>query len=330
MMGKASLTAFLLLLVLVISACSQLGSSDEVSSEAIKEYPNTDIRNIVPFSAGGTTDVNQRLIESFWKEHFPENMVIEYYAGAGGEVGFTELAKAKPDGYTMGSINTPHIILQPLGRPTQFEYDSFNVLARLVHDPQVLAVKADSKIQNLDQFIESVKDKPGSLSVGLTGTLTGDHLTTLKFMDAADVEVTMVPLAGSSDQVKELLGGHIDAIMGNVGDVTKDIDQFKVLAIATDERHEWLPDVPTFKEQDIDLVAAIDRGLALPKGTPKEIEEKLFKSLEEITSLPEYKKKMKEAGLVEGFMPGDEWTEIISEQKNEAEKILKKYDQIKK
>lgn len=313
---------------MIISACSQLGGTT-VSSEDIEKYPETEIRNIVPFSAGGTTDVNQRIIESLWKEHFPENMVIEYKPGAGGEVGFTELAKSQPDGYTMGSINTPHIILQPLGRNTEFEHDSFDILARLVHDPQVLAVKAGNDIKTLDQFVKKLKEKPGSLSVGLTGTLTGDHLTTLKFMEAAGVKVTLVPLAGSADQVKQLLGGHIDAIMGNVGDVTKDIEQYKVLAIATEERHEWLPDVPTFKEQGIDLVAAIDRGLAVPKGTPKEIKEKLFNALKEINNLPEYKKKMKKAGLVQGFMPGEEWAELISKQKAEAEEILKKYDLIK-
>ncbi|GGC83615.1 hypothetical protein GCM10007216_12810 [Thalassobacillus devorans] len=325
-MKKFYLIGFSMLILLFASACAQLGT--EVSSEDIESYPDKDVRNIVPFSAGGTTDVNQRIIESYWKDYFPENMVIEYYEGAGGEVGFTELSKAKADGYTMGSINTPHIILQPLARETQFEYDSFDILARLVHDPQVLAVKADSDIDDLDEFIEKVKEKPKSLSVGLTGTYTGDHLTTLKFMDTADVQVTPVPLAGSADQVKELLGGHIDAIMGNVGDVTKDLDQFNVLAIATEERHEWLPDVPTFKEQGIDLVAAIDRGLALPKDTPQEIHDKLFEALEQITSLPEYEEKMEDAGLVADFLPGDEWAELIEEQQKEAKEVLEKFDEI--
>ncbi|MFG6150650.1 tripartite tricarboxylate transporter substrate binding protein [Halobacillus sp. B23F22_1] len=323
-MKKVYLIALSLFMMVIVTACGNLGS--EVSSQDIESYPDQDVTNLVPFSAGGTTDVNQRIIESFWKDHFPENMVIEYREGAGGEVGFAELAKAKPDGYMMGSINTPHIILQPLARETQFESDSFDVLARLVHDPQVLAVKSDSDIETLDQFIEQVKEKPKSLSVGLTGTYTGDHLTTLKLMDEAGIEVTMVPLAGAADQVKQLLGGHIDAIMGNVGDVTKNKDQFRVLAIGTEERHDWLPEVPTFEEQGVDLVAAIDRGLALPKDTPQEIQDELFKALEEITSLPEYQKQMEEAGLVADFLPGDEWAELISEQKVEAEETLEKFD----
>lgn len=305
---------------------STTNESTETSGE---NYPTRSLTNIVPFSAGGTTDINQRIIEKFWKERFGESMIIEYKPGAGGEIGFTDLAKSKPDGYTMGSINTPHIILQPLGRPTEFQTDGFDIVARLVSDPQVLAVKADSKFNSLEDFINELKEKPGSLTVGMTGTLTGDHLTTLRFMDAAGVKVTPVPLAGSADQVTQLLGGHISAIVGNVGDVTADLEKFKVLAVATEERHDWLPDVPTFKEQGIDLVASIDRGLALPKGSPPEAREKIYKVLEEIVKLPEYQEKMRNAGLVDGFIKGEEWEKLIMEQKVEAERILDKFNLIK-
>jgi tripartite-type tricarboxylate transporter receptor subunit TctC len=163
----------------------------------------------------------------------------------------------------------------------------------------------------------------------MTGTLTGDHLTTLRFMDAAGVEVIPTPFPGAADQVAALLGGHIDAIVGNVGDVAKDPEKFRVLAVATEERHPWLPDAPTFKEQGIDLVASIERGLALPKGTSREVFDKLYKALEEITSLPEYKEGMEKAGLPGAFLHGDEWAELIASQQEEAERVLKQFDLIK-
>ncbi|MDQ0337960.1 tripartite-type tricarboxylate transporter receptor subunit TctC [Caldalkalibacillus uzonensis] len=320
-MKKCSvLLSITLMMALFLSACS--------SSTSVEDYPNRNIITINPFSAGGTTDVNLRLIESLWTDYFETNMVIEYKTGAGGEVGFTELAKAKPDGYTIGAINTPHIILQPLGRPTEFDTDSFDILVRLVSDPQVLAVRADSEFDRLDQFIDHLKQNPRSLTVGMTGTLTGDHLTTLMFMDRAGVEVNPTPFQGAADQVAALLGGHVDAIMGNVGDVAKEPQQFKVLAVATEERHEWLPDAPTFKEQGIDLVAAIDRGLAMPKGSPREAYEKLYEALEKITDLPEYLEGMENAGLPPAFLSGDEWAKLIEEQKQEAESILEQFNEI--
>ncbi|MGO4887439.1 tripartite tricarboxylate transporter substrate binding protein [Anaerobacillus sp. MEB173] len=327
---KKILTSFLFLVVMaIVAACGSDSSSTDSSGEngeaAASNYPERNITNIVPFSAGGTTDVNQRLIEKHWKDYFDTNMVIEYRTGAGGEVGFTELNNADPNGYTMGSINTPHIILQPLGRPTEFDYNTFEVIARLVNDPQVLAVRHDSRFNSLEEFIAELKEKPGSLTVGLTGTLTGDHLTILKFMSIAGVKVTEVPLPGAADQVAQLMGGHIDAIMGNVGDVAKDPDNYKVLGVATEERHEWLPDAPTFKEQGIDLVAAIERGLAFPKGTPKEAVDMVYEALEQIVALPEYQEGMKNAGLVDGFMHGDEWAESIEQQHEEAKVILEEF-----
>lgn len=335
-MRKGLLSIVMLVLVAAMVACGSTESSGENGSsepsdngngsESASDYPNGNIKNIVPFSAGGTTDANQRIIEKYWKDYFDSNMVIEYRTGAGGEVGFTELAKAKPDGYTMGTINTPHIILQPLGRPTEFDYDSFDVIARLVADPQVLAVKHDSKFETLDQFIEELKANPGSLTVGITGTLTGDHLTTLRFMQAAGVEVTMVPLAGAADQVTQLLGGHIDAIVGNVGDVTAEPDNYNILAVATEERHDWLPEVPTFKEQGIDLVAVIERGVALPKGSPKEALDMLYEALEQIANLSEYQEDMRNAGLVDGFLHGEEWAKDIERQYEEAKQVLEDFD----
>ncbi|KMJ55081.1 hypothetical protein AB685_29115, partial [Bacillus sp. LL01] len=293
------------------------------------DYPSRNITNIVPFSAGGTTDANQRIIEKYWSDYFDRSMVIEYRTGAGGEVGFAELAKGEPDGYTMGTINTPHILLQPLGRPTDFDFDSFDVVARLVADPQVLAVKHDdSRFETLEEFIEVLKGNPGSLTVGTTGTLTGDHLTVLRFMQAAGVEVTIIPLAGAADQVTQLLGGHIDAIMGNVGDVTAEPDNYNILAVATEERHDWLPDTPTFKEQGIDLIAVIERGLALPKGSPREALDMLYEALEHITSLPEYQEDMRNAGLVDGFQHGDEWAVDIQRQYEEARQVLQDFDLI--
>lgn len=332
-MKKGLLSLGMFVIMALLTACGGTESSGESASEqnndqntSSSDYPNRNITNIVPFSAGGTTDANQRIIEKYWTDYFDSNMVIEYRTGAGGEAGFTELARAEADGYTMGTINTPHIILQPLGRPTEFEYDSFDVIARLVADPQVLAVKHDSRFETLDQFIEELKANPGSLTVGMTGTLTGDHLTTLRFMQVAGVEVTMVPLAGAADQVTQLLGGHIDAIVGNVGDVTAEPDNYNILAVATEERHDWLPETPTFIEQGIDLVAVIERGLALPKGSPREALDMLYEALEEITSLPEYQEDMKNAGLVEGFMHGDEWAKEIERQYEEAAQVLEDFD----
>jgi tripartite-type tricarboxylate transporter receptor subunit TctC len=217
-----------------------------------------------------------------------------------------------------------------LGRPTEFTPESFLPVARLVSDPQVLAVKSDSEYKTLDQFVSYLKDHPKGLSVAQVGTLTGDGLTTLKFMKAAGVKVTSVPVSGSADSTKQLLGGHVDAMVGNVGDVTADPDKYNILGVATEKRHPWLPDVPTFKEQGLDLTAAIDRGWGVPKGTPVELRDKIQEAVKTITDMPEYQKDMKKAGLPSAFLPGDEWMNLIKQQKSEAKDILDQFDMLKK
>ncbi|WP_100401127.1 tripartite tricarboxylate transporter substrate binding protein [Bacillus sp. FJAT-44742] len=304
----------------VVSACNNTAES------SVDDYPTDNVTMIVPFSAGGTTDVNARLVESFWSEHFDENLVIEYREGAGGEIGFSQLANAEPDGYTVGNLNVPHIYLQPMGRETDFNTDSFDYLARLVSDPQVLVVREDSEFETLDDFMAALESNPGSLTVGMVGTLTGDHLATLNFMDETGLKVNESPFQGAADSMSNLLGGHVDAIMGNVGDVVTEQDRVRVLAIATEERHEWLPDVPTFQEQGVDLVAAIDRGLGLPEGTPEEVYEQLLHALEQITSEPEYEERMENAGLPSAFLPGEEWAEEIEQERQEAEDLLDEFE----
>ncbi|WP_018924910.1 tripartite tricarboxylate transporter substrate binding protein [Salsuginibacillus kocurii] len=311
----------------VLAACGGDEASDtQAEGDDSINYPEENVNMIVPFSAGGTTDVNARLIEEHWPDYFDENLVIEYREGAGGEVGFTEIANSEPDGYTIGNVNVPHIYLQPVGRDTDFDIDSFDYLSRLVADPQVLAVREDSEFETLDDFKAALEAEPRSQTVGIVGTLTGDHLTTLQFMDETGLEVNESPLPGAADAMSNLLGGHVDAIMGNLGDVITEQDQVRVLGIATEERHDWLPDAPTFKEQGVDLVAAIDRGLAFPKGTPDEVLEAVEEVIDEITSDPEYDESMENAGLPNEFLPGDEWEEEIREEAEQAEELLERFE----
>ncbi|PSL46893.1 tripartite-type tricarboxylate transporter receptor subunit TctC [Salsuginibacillus halophilus] len=315
----------------LIAACGddtggESADGEENGEDAAANYPEENVTMIVPFSAGGTTDVNARLIEDHWSNHFDTNLVIEYREGAGGEVGFTALGDADADGYTIGNINVPHIYLQPEGRDTDFDLDSFAYTSRLVSDPQLLAVHEDSEFETLDDFMDALEEDPGSQTVGIVGTLTGDHITTLQFMDETGLEVNESPFPGASDVVSNLLGGHIDAMMGNLGDVITEQDSIRVLGIATEERHDWLPDAPTFEEQGVDLVAAIDRGVAFPEGTPDEIVETVQDAIEEISNDPDYEQSMEDAGLPNEFLPGDEWEEQIRDEADDARDLLERFE----
>ena len=295
-----------------------------------EKYPSKDITMIIAFTAGGSSDVQARIVEKYFKQEFGVNTIITYKTGAGGAVGFGEIAKAKPDGYTIGGINVPHIVLQPLGQETQFTPDSFEYIAQVVNDPTVIAVKKDSPIKDLNDLIERAKKEPEKVTLGNVGTLTGHHITSLEFMDKTNTKFTLIPYKGAADEIAALLGGHVDAIVGNLNDVMRDTDKIRVLAIATKERHKMAPDWPTFKEQGVDLVSGITRHFAAPKGTPPEIVKRLREGFKNITSKPEYLEDMKKIGQPAEYLDGPEVEKMVKEESIKAKALLEKYGLLKK
>jgi tripartite-type tricarboxylate transporter receptor subunit TctC len=319
-----------LLLVLTFALTLGLTGCDNANKEpkegtAEEGYPKKDITVIIPFSAGGASDVQARIVEKYFKEQFGVNMIITYKEGAGGEIGFSEVAKAKPDGYTIGSINVPHIVLQPLARETEFNYDDFAFIGQMVNDPQVIAVMKDSKYNTLQDLIDDAKANPGKITLGNVGTFSGHHIASLNLMDLTGTEFTLVPYKGSADQIVALQGGHVQAIMGNLNDVMRDLEKYKLLAISTEERHSLAPDVPTFKEQGLDLISGITRLWAAPKGIAPETLAILREGFEKIAKDPNYLADMKKIGQPEEWLSGPEVEEQIKIEVEKATTLLEKY-----
>lgn len=160
----------------------------------------------------------------------------------GGIIGFTEIAKARPDGYTIGGLNVPHIILQPLAQNAQFTPDSFKYICQVVNDPQCIAVRKDSPYQSTSEIIAAARKNPGKIRVGLVGPLSGHHLMFLDYgKKYPDAKLTSVFYKGAADQNAALLGGEIDMIFGNHNDVERSIDEFRVLNVAAEKRNGFLP-----------------------------------------------------------------------------------------
>lgn len=316
-----------LILSLVLVGCQK---EEKESKEAAGEFPSKDITMIIPFSAGGSSDVQARIVEKYFKKEFGVNPIITYKAGAGGEVGFTELAKSKSSGYFIGGLNVPHIILQPLSRETEFTIDSFAYIGQMVDDPQVIAVLKDSKYNTLQDLIDDAKANPGKITMGNVGTFTGHHIATLKFMDLTGTEFTIIPYKGSADEIVALQGAHIDTIMGNLNDIMRDQEKYKVLGITTKERHPLAPDWPTFSEQGVEMTSGITRLFAAPKDIDPEKLERLREGFKNIANNPEYLKDMEKIGQPAEWKDGDKVYEQIKKESEEAKALLEKFGLLKK
>ncbi|ATX64838.1 Bug family tripartite tricarboxylate transporter substrate binding protein [Roseinatronobacter bogoriensis] len=235
-----------------------------------QDFPSRAIEYIIPFDPGGESDITARLQEPLMQEALGVNVNVRHQPGGGGAVAWSDFqSNAEPDGHEIIGINTPHIVAQPIQRADAgYTTDGFDIITWFHLTPHVVVVRADSPFETLEDLIEFAGENPQSLTMGGSGTFTGNHLETLRLMELADIRVTYIPFTGTGPLPAAILGGHVGAVMSNATLAVEMGDNVRVLAVASEERLETLPDVPTFLELGYDVVGGTYRGVAVPNGTP--------------------------------------------------------------
>ena len=254
------------------------------------EYPAKPITLMTAFNAGGGSDVSHRLLEKFAKGVFDQPIVVTYKAGAGGEIGWTWLVGAKADGYTIGGVDLPHIVLQPMLRPEGqpgYKTEQLSPLCGLVYDADVVMVPEDGPYKTFKDLIEYAKANPGKVKVATVGKLTGDHLFLMQIEKLTGAKFTQVPYSGSGKAIPALLSGEVDAYFGSGSSFLR-MEKTRGLAIGSKERYELCPDVPTFIEQGYAIESGKYRGLATPQNIPAEARQYLETKFAELCANPEY------------------------------------------
>jgi len=261
-------------------------------------YPAKSITYLVIFDPGGQSDREARRQQPHLEKLLGQKVLIDYKVGGGGALGWRELVKARPDGYLIAGINIPHIILQPLQQEVGYKTDQIVPVSLFQRTPLGLAVLSTSPFKTLGEVIEYAKKNPGALTIGGSGTFSGHHMATLRFEKLSGAKFTYVPFTGAAPQTAAFLGGHVAAMFGNSDDLVRYKDKIRVLAFASDERFPDFPDSSTFKEQGLDMVEAIDRGVGVPPGTPEPVIQKLDAAFLAIARNPEIVAEMKKQGFV--------------------------------
>ena len=295
------------------------------------EYPAKPITLMTAFNAGGGSDVSHRLLEKFAKGVFDQPIVVTYKAGAGGEIGWTWLIGAKADGYNIGGVDLPHIVLQPMLRPEGqpgYKTEQLSPLCGLVYDADVVMVPEDGPYKTFKDLIEYAKANPGKVKVATVGKLTGDHLFLMQIEKLTGAKFTQVPYSGSGKAIPALLSGEVDAYFGSGSSFLR-MEKTRGLAIGSKERYELCPDVPTFIEQGYAIESGKYRGLATPQNIPAEARQYLETKFAELCANPEYQKAVKSSGLMPQFQTGKAFGEIIRTEGEQAKKILEAYGLLK-
>lgn len=281
---------------------------------------------IVAYPAGGGTDVTARIVAPLLERELgiPVNVVNK--GGAGGQVGYTELAQAKPDGYTIGYLILPTVITTYLDpeRKAVFNSRSFELLGLQDFDVGIVAVKADSPYKTLADLVAAAKAKPDTVKTCDSGIMSDDHLAAVSLGQVSGAQFSVIHFDGSAPGRTALLGGHIDAFFGNLSEVTAQVkaNQVRILAVFDGKRNPLYPDLPTAEEQGFKVYSGVHRGVGMPAGAPKEAIEALSKALKKAFEADEFKTKMAEMKYVPLWMDPMEYRSFWQQYEKEMAPLV--------
>ena len=274
----------------IVAACALACALLPLQSPA-QDWPTRTVRIVVPFAPGGTTDITARVMAEHFTAAFKQTFVVENKAGAGGNVGATEVARAAPDGYTylMGTPGTQAInqFIYP-----KMPYDTAKDLipvSFVVKVPNVLLVHPSVPARTLPELIAAMKAKPGAMSYGSPGNGSTGHLSTELLKSQAKVFVTHIPYRGSGPMLQDLLGGQIQMAIDNLPSAIPHIKSGRLIAlgVTSPERNAQLPDVPTIASVLPGYAAESWFVLVAPAGTPAAIVNKMSAEADRILKRPE-------------------------------------------
>lgn len=287
-----------------------------------QDYPAKPIELIVPFGPGGGTDVAARSIAIFMEKHLGNGASIAVIntPGAGGVIGWTNLANAAPDGYTIGMVTPPNFVAQTVAGNAKYKLDSFQLIGNIVLDPGVLVVRKDSQYETLEQLVQASKAAKGAVVIGTSGAAgSSEHIGLLNFNRIAETSFTPAFFGDTASVRQAILGGHIPAATMNLSEVTQLIrsGDLRLLGVMSSERSPYLPDGQTFAEQGYDLVVTASRGLAAPAGVPAEIIEKLQNAMQAAMEDPAYQQAAEKAEIPLSFLNAADYDKLLEKMEGD-------------
>jgi tripartite-type tricarboxylate transporter receptor subunit TctC len=292
-----------ILLRLVLSLTFALGVTSGAENKARAQvFPDKPIRFLVPFPAGGSTDAVARIMQPTLEKILGQPVVIENRPGAGGMLGVDAIAKAAPDGYTIGLAGAGALGVN-IGERVKRPYDPVRDLAMIskaAGSPFILVATPGLKANTLSDVIKLAKAEPDRMSIGHGGNGTAMQLTALTFVTMANVRINLVPYRGTAPAVTDAIAGHVQLAITDpppsMGAISE--GKLKAIAVSSKQRFPVFPDVPTFDEmglKDFDITGWF--GIAAPARTPREIVMKLNAAVVAALNDPEVARRIRTVGM---------------------------------
>jgi len=285
------------------------------ASAAQAAWPERPVHVIVPFAAGGITDVVARIMAERLQTAFKQPFVVENEPGAAGTLAAARLARARPDGYTLMSCPVSQITITPFTHKVDFDPNKdFTPISIMAMSPFVLTVRAEFPANTLGEFISYVKSKPGQLTFGSAGPGSLSHLATAVFLKNAGLDMIHVPYKGLAPAFTDLLAGHINLLSATPVETKAYLASGKVkfLAISSAERTPQFPDLATIRETVNSPPVVTIHGLLAPARTPRDIVDAIGREVAAAENTPEFRERLQKIGVEPAINTPEEFAAIIA------------------
>jgi tripartite-type tricarboxylate transporter receptor subunit TctC len=276
-------------------------------------FPERPVELVVGFAAGGGTDLTIRTFARFLEPRLGGPVVVINRPGAGGEVMMASVARARPDGHTLGVVTMPGLLTIPIERTAQFRLEDFAAVALIATDPNAMTVHTQSPHRTIQDLIEAARREPGRLNFATSGVGSDDHLQLVLLQQAAGIRMTHVTYPGSAQVRSALLSRQVDVVGLNVGEVMGAPENTRMLVQAGPTRSRFAPEVPTFRELGYPVEMASDRGLVAPAGTPPAVLAHLREAVGAAARDPEFARALEAQFTEVRYIPGEAWGEHLRE-----------------
>ena len=288
-----------------------------------QEFPQRGpLEMTVLFPAGSSADVTARMLADGMAKHLNQRVLVVNRPGAGGAIGYKYVQAQKPDGYAL-VWNSNSISTTAHSGQLGFDYQAFEAVARVLVESVVVAVRTDARWKNLGDLVAEAKSRPKAVSIGHSGIGSHTHLSLAAMTHAAGVEANEVPFA-VAQVVPSLLGGHVDAIVQFPAALSAPLKQGQVrlLATLTTSRDAAFGEVPTAREQGVDVALDAWRGIAVPKGTPPAVVAALERAIRATAESEDFARGAANLGVRPGFLPAREFGELIAREDAQIARLM--------
>lgn len=303
-----------------------------LAQPAVAQYPERPVSLLSGYPAGGMVDVVARVLAEAMKAKFPKGLLVTIRSGAGGALAAAEVATGRPDGYAIVLAPLSTLVIQPQILDLRYKTpDDYESVINLVSFYPLLAVKPDAPWKSAKEFVAEARANPGKLRVGTPGEATSSHLNLESLMHAAGIKLTHVPYRGWAESSPALLGGHIEAIVAQPGEVKPMVDgkKMRVLMVFQHARHAAFPDAPTATELGWNIANGVWFTLIAPKGTPEPIVKYIHDAAKAAIEEPAFAAAMTLRGIDVDYRPGSQLRADLWREYKAHTEILRRIGMIK-